>query len=123
MRDILRAVTAGLCLLAGAGFASGRGNAARKLPRTRSISQYGMTWTFEKPVRVGRFVTGDYYVDRWMHQDDTEPVKEIERVHGKKMGVRQGSTAFDPWTDAMWARYRRTLQPPPDGWKPKGAGY
>jgi len=29
---------------------------------TDSISQYGITWTFEHPVRAGRFLTGDYYV-------------------------------------------------------------
>jgi hypothetical protein len=27
-----------------------------------SITQYGITWTFEKPARVGRFVNGDYYI-------------------------------------------------------------
>jgi hypothetical protein len=26
------------------------------------ISQFGITWTFDKPARVGRFVNGDYYV-------------------------------------------------------------
>ncbi len=56
------------------------------------------------------------YVDRWMHQDDTDAVARIRAVHGD-VGVRQGSTAFDPWIDAMWARYRPTLDPPPDGWK------
>jgi len=27
-----------------------------------SVSQYGITWTFEKPARVGQFVNGDWYV-------------------------------------------------------------
>jgi hypothetical protein len=27
-----------------------------------SLSQYGMTWTFDKPTRVGQFVNGDWYV-------------------------------------------------------------
>ncbi len=27
-----------------------------------SVSQYGITWSFEKPARVGQFVNGDYYV-------------------------------------------------------------
>jgi hypothetical protein len=27
-----------------------------------SIEQYGITWTFEKPARVGQFITGDWYV-------------------------------------------------------------
>ena len=32
------------------------------LPRRESITQYGITWTFDTAVPVGRFVTGDYYV-------------------------------------------------------------
>ncbi|MBN2584615.1 MAG: hypothetical protein JXL80_16245, partial [Planctomycetes bacterium] len=32
------------------------------LTTTTSVSQYGVTWTFDKPVQVGRFVTGDYYI-------------------------------------------------------------
>jgi len=27
-----------------------------------SVSQYGITWTFDKPARVGQFITGDWYV-------------------------------------------------------------
>jgi hypothetical protein len=33
-----------------------------ELPLRESVSQYGITWTFEGTARVGRFVTGDYYV-------------------------------------------------------------
>ena len=32
------------------------------LPQKGSLTQYGIIWTFEKPVRVGQFVGGDYYV-------------------------------------------------------------
>ncbi len=32
------------------------------LPLVTSVSQYGITWSFDEPVRVGRFLTGDYYV-------------------------------------------------------------
>ncbi|HUT57248.1 MAG TPA: hypothetical protein VNA25_05175 [Phycisphaerae bacterium] len=32
------------------------------LPLKGSVSQYGITWTFEKPARVGQFVNGDWYV-------------------------------------------------------------
>jgi hypothetical protein len=32
------------------------------LPLRESISQYGITWTFDRPARVGRFVNGDWYV-------------------------------------------------------------
>src|ERR1041385_2204836 len=33
-----------------------------ELPLRESVSQYGITWTFEKPARAGRFVNGDWYV-------------------------------------------------------------
>jgi hypothetical protein len=32
------------------------------LPLLPSVSQYGLTWTFEQPIRAGQFVNGDWYV-------------------------------------------------------------
>ena len=32
------------------------------LPLVKSVSQYGITWTFDRPTRAGRFVNGDSYV-------------------------------------------------------------
>ena len=32
------------------------------LPLEESVSEYGITWTFEKPARAGRFINGDWYV-------------------------------------------------------------
>ncbi len=32
------------------------------LPWKSSVSQYGITWTFAQPARVGQFVNGDWYV-------------------------------------------------------------
>ena len=32
------------------------------LPLVPSVSQYGITWTFDQPARAGRFVNGDWYV-------------------------------------------------------------
>jgi hypothetical protein len=32
------------------------------MPLKDSVSQYGITWTFERPSRVGQFVNGDWYV-------------------------------------------------------------
>ncbi len=58
------------------------------------------------------------YVDRWMYEDDADFVAEIEKAHPKfKVGIRQGTTHFDPWIDAMWAAYRKTIGAPTDGWK------
>ena len=28
----------------------------------QTVSQFGITWTFDKPVRIGQFVNGDYYI-------------------------------------------------------------
>jgi hypothetical protein len=33
-----------------------------ELPLNESVTQYGITWTFEKPAPIGQFVNGDYYV-------------------------------------------------------------
>jgi hypothetical protein len=32
------------------------------LPLKESVSDYGITWTFEKPARAGQFINGDWYV-------------------------------------------------------------
>jgi hypothetical protein len=32
------------------------------LPLKDSVSQYGITWTFDAPARVGQFINGDWYV-------------------------------------------------------------
>jgi len=32
------------------------------LPLKESVSEYGITWTFDKPSRAGQFVNGDWYV-------------------------------------------------------------
>jgi hypothetical protein len=32
------------------------------LPLKESVSEYGITWTFEQPARIGQFINGDYYV-------------------------------------------------------------
>ena len=36
--------------------------ALEELPLRSSVAQYGITWTFERPARVGQFVNGDWYV-------------------------------------------------------------
>jgi hypothetical protein len=33
-----------------------------ELPLRTSVSQYGITWTFDRPARVGQFINGDWYV-------------------------------------------------------------
>jgi hypothetical protein len=36
--------------------------AAARAEQAASVSQYGITWTFDKPYLVGKFVTGDWWV-------------------------------------------------------------
>ena len=54
----MKALSAGVSTLLGLflTFAPMRGEEAQ------SVSQYGITWTFDKPYTVGKFVTGDYWV-------------------------------------------------------------
>ena len=54
------------------------------------------------------------YVDRWMHEDDTEQREIMEQELGWGGGIQQGSTVFDPFVDSMWERYRPTIDPPAD---------
>jgi hypothetical protein len=36
--------------------------AVAKVENRKEISQYGITWTFDKPVKSGQFITGDWWV-------------------------------------------------------------
>ena len=36
--------------------------AAREVKKRKEVSQYGITWTFEKPAVTGQFITGDWWV-------------------------------------------------------------
>ena len=59
-----------LSLFVAAGFCGGMSLAAdaphtpapKDLPLQDSVSQYGITWKFDKKAPVGQFITGDYYV-------------------------------------------------------------
>jgi hypothetical protein len=82
---------------------------APKLPKMLQVSQYGITWSFEEPVAVGRFVNGDFYVVGPVTVTNIDPKpligsevpvselseREIERV-GKAQYVRNGSMLNPP---------------------------
>jgi hypothetical protein len=55
------------------------------LPLRESVSQYGMTWTFEPPARVGQFVNGDWYVVGPVTINALEP----RPLYGKEIPRRQ----------------------------------
>ncbi|MCZ7648186.1 MAG: hypothetical protein M5U26_23495 [Planctomycetota bacterium] len=61
----LIAVLLGIVFVALAGRAAEASDAAPKLEdleQAKSLEKDGITWTFEAPVRAGRFVNGDWYV-------------------------------------------------------------
>ncbi len=41
---------------------SQRNNPAADTTLRTEISQYGITWTFDRPAKTGRFITGDWWV-------------------------------------------------------------
>ena len=56
----MRIQTAMFILFAGSSCTAAVG--AARLTETDTVTQYGITWTFDKKVKVGQFVNGDYYV-------------------------------------------------------------
>lgn len=47
-------------------FSCNKGQQAYETPNgeyRKEISQYGITWTFEEPVKAGQFVTGDWWIE------------------------------------------------------------
>ena len=84
------------------------------LPLQGSVSQYGITWTFEKPARVGQFVNGDFYVvgpvtikavDPRTLTDAEVPADQIDRheIHlaNTLQAVRNGSMLNPPAARAV----------------------
>jgi hypothetical protein len=52
------------------------------------------------------------YVDRWMTEDDTQELADIEKHWGTAPSIRQGET-WSKFVDQMWAKYRNDLPPAP----------
>ena len=87
------------------------------LPLKESVSQYGITWTFEKPARVGRFVNGDWYVvgpvtiqmiaPKPLFGDEVKETMDKEEIHESRYPGKQ-------------ARHGSSLNPPS---KAKTAGF
>jgi len=59
------------------------------LPLKESVSQYGITWTFERPARVGQFVTGDYYVVGPVTVKAIDPAP-ADGLHGSMLNPQPG---------------------------------
>ena len=72
----------------------------------KSLSQYGITWTFDKPARAGRFVNGDWYVvgPVTVTMIDPKPLFGKEVVEsGRWQLINEGSVKEDKYRDA-WCR-------------------
>ena len=68
-----------------------------QLRQLKTVSQYGITWTFKEPVRVGQFVNGDYYVVGSVTVTNIDPrpligaeVPESELVEAEKKRIPSG---------------------------------
>ena len=62
-----------------------------------SVSQYGITWTFAKPVQVGQFVTGDWWVVGPVQvvSATPEPGPAAKGDQGKTVKSRYGATGME----------------------------
>lgn len=61
-----------------------------------SISQYGITWTFDRPHQVGQFVTGDWWVVGPVQvvKVDPAPGPDPAPLSGKQVKSRYGATGM-----------------------------
>jgi hypothetical protein len=86
-------ILVGVCLLAGVSAlrAAPPAPALEELELRDSISQYGITWTFAEPARVGTFVNGDYYVVGAVTIESVDPAPR-----GSGESFRNGSMLNPP---------------------------
>ncbi len=78
------------------------------LPLRESASQYGITWTFEQPARVGQFINGDWYVvgPVTIRQIDPRP------LYGSEVPADQLDHMDKERLEAQRVRNGFTLNPP-----------
>ncbi|HUT60313.1 MAG TPA: hypothetical protein VNA25_20905 [Phycisphaerae bacterium] len=80
------------------------------LPLKQSVSQYGITWTFEKPVRVGQFVNGEWYVVGPATVGSIDPAPVVGRdVPEASIGDREREDR----KDGRFQRNGSVVNPPP----------
>jgi len=59
----------------------------------QSVSQYGITWHFDRPMLVGQFVNGDYYVVGPVTVVDIDPRPILDRSGGTESRELLGANA------------------------------
>ncbi|MEM7262699.1 MAG: hypothetical protein AAF488_11970 [Planctomycetota bacterium] len=100
----LRAVREGVCRVRvrGGGLTSNAitlvvRDSERPTERVSSLRQYGVTWTFEEPVRAGRFVSGDWWVVGPVTVVSKSPAASGEGHHGSMVNPPVGrNSGYDP---------------------------
>jgi hypothetical protein len=92
------------------------------LELTDTVSQYEITWKLDRKARVGRFLTGDYYVVGPVAVVEITPKPlfgdEVEKA-GSKL-ISQEHVMEVTTYPGKWARNGSMLNPPAD---PSGAGF
>ena len=84
--------------------------ALSELPLSDTLSQYGITWKFDKKVQIGKFVTGDFYV--------VGPFTVISINHapgnGRNGSMLNGLTKYQSGYDSRSIGYSEkvTVKPP-----------
>ena len=78
-----------------------------------SVSQYGVTWWFDRKVRVGRFITGDWYVVGPVTVVEITPQPLFGQevlANGEWKIINEGAVKEDKYKDA-WSRNGSRLNP------------
>ena len=75
------------------------------LPLMDSVSQYGITWKFDKKVRVGKFITGSYYVVGPVTIVSITPVPEGGRNGSMLNGPARYESGYDSRSIGYSAKY------------------
>jgi hypothetical protein len=91
-----------VCLLLGMAAAVAQAGPADAPEDRAEISQHGITWTFEKPSRTGRYVTGDWWVAGPVTVKAVAPAPEagrngsvVDPPAGDKQGYDDRCSGFD----------------------------
>jgi hypothetical protein len=102
------------------------GSAKAALPLQTSISKDGVTWTFDRPMPVGQFVNGDYYVVGKVTVTSIDPppqtsapymngsVKDLPTPNRRSSFDRRLDDGDDAsgWFDPQWRAYAPVILEP-----------
>ncbi len=85
----------------------------------KKVSQYGVTWTFDREVPVGQFVNGDYYVVGPVTVVKIDPVP-VDGRNGSILNLdpRRGKSGFDSRQNKGNSYDARMRSAPPISMKP-----